>query len=77
MSVQLDFEELAEQAKRLPLADKVRLLEYLAPSIAQDVRKSAKPRRSLRGLWKDIPISDADIDEVRTEMWHGFPRDDI
>jgi hypothetical protein len=35
------------------------------------------PRRSLRGLWKDlnIDITEEEIAEARREMWGNFPRD--
>jgi hypothetical protein len=37
----------------------------------------AKPRQSLRGLWKDLnlEISDEDIAQARRETWGNFPRD--
>ena len=33
--------------------------------------------KSSRGLWKklNIDISEAEIDEIRREMWANFPRD--
>ncbi|XWK88363.1 MAG: hypothetical protein U7127_29975 [Phormidium sp.] len=36
-----------------------------------------QPRRSLYGLWSDldIEITEADIAEVRQEMWSDFPRE--
>lgn len=36
-----------------------------------------QPRRSLYGLWSDldIEITEADIAEVRQEMWEDFPRE--
>jgi len=35
------------------------------------------PRRSLYGLWSDldIEITQADIAEVRQEMWGNFPKE--
>ena len=35
------------------------------------------PRRSLRGLWKNlnIEITEEDIAQARLEMWGSFPRD--
>jgi uncharacterized protein DUF2281 len=39
--------------------------------------KQMRPRKSLRGLWKDlgISISEKDIAEARKEMWGNFPRE--
>ncbi|HTU46138.1 MAG TPA: hypothetical protein VMF91_13810 [Bryobacteraceae bacterium] len=38
---------------------------------------STKPFKNVRGLWADlgVSVSAEDIDEVRREMWKGFPRD--
>lgn len=32
---------------------------------------------ALGGLWQDTGITDADIDEVRREMWSGFGERDL
>ena len=77
MSEPLSFEQVSEQVSRWPLADKVRLLEKLAPEIARAVRQDQGPRISLRGLWTGTTVSDEDIQEVREEMWRNFPRDDV
>jgi hypothetical protein len=29
----------------------------------------------LRGLWKDVSVSEEDIAEAREEMWGNFPRE--
>lgn len=72
------LDEVLELAERLPLVDKVRLIERLAPRIASEVQPMpGKPRRSLRGLWRDAGITQDDLAEVREEMWSGFPRDDV
>jgi hypothetical protein len=72
----VSYDQLVAQVDQLPLVDKLRLMEHLAPKIAREVRKGS-PRRSLRGLWEGVDISEEDIDEVKREMWSGFPRDDF
>jgi len=36
-----------------------------------------RPRKRVEGLWADlgVTISAEDIEEVRREMWHNFPRE--
>lgn len=38
---------------------------------------SPQPRRNLYGLWSDldIEITEADIAEIRQEMWENFPKE--
>lgn len=72
------LEEVLSMADQLPLADKVRLIEKLAPLISRDLQNPAPGNRtSLRGLWRGVVISEEDIQEARQEMWTGFPRGDI
>jgi hypothetical protein len=70
------LEKILELAKQLPLRDKVRLIERIAPQIEREL-EPPKPRKSLRGLWRGIDISERDIDEAGREMWADFPRGDI
>jgi hypothetical protein len=39
--------------------------------------QTKSPRRSLKGLGTDlnIQVTEADIDEIRQEMWGDFPRE--
>jgi hypothetical protein len=65
-------------AKKLPLKDKIRLIEEIAPQIHREldlINKNA--RRSLRGIWRGLDITDEDITNARREMWSDFPRQDI
>lgn len=65
-------------ARQLPLRDKVRLIKWIAPQIEHDLQAGqSHPRRSLRGLWRGLNLTEADIDEARREMWANFPREDI
>ena len=72
------FENVLEQAKKLPLPDRVRLIEQLAMTMNRELAAAQPvPRQSLRGLWQGLNIADEDIAEVRREMWSDFPREDI
>ncbi|MGL5807390.1 MAG: hypothetical protein ACRC2R_25055 [Xenococcaceae cyanobacterium] len=54
------------------------LIEQITPQIKRDLFVGrSQPRKSLRGLWKGIDISDEDIAEVREQMSRNFPREDI
>ncbi|AFY54538.1 hypothetical protein Riv7116_2000 [Rivularia sp. PCC 7116] len=66
-------------ANKLPLVDKVRLIEQIALQIEQEFTKiqPQSQRKSLRGIWQGANITESDIDEVRKEMWNNFPREDI
>ena len=65
-------------AGQLSLVDKVRLIEWLAPKIKQELERfRPAPRKSLRGLWRGVDITAEDIAEARQEMWGNFPREDI
>jgi hypothetical protein len=72
------LERLLELAKQLSAADKIRLIERLAPQIEHEL-KSCSPaeRKPLRGLWKGVDFSEEDIAQARRETWTEFPREDI
>ena len=63
----------------------VAMVRELPPERQQEVldfasflgSKTKRPRKSLRGLWKDlgISISEEEIAEARKEMWGNFPRE--
>lgn len=72
------LEEALQVVQHLSLIDKVRLLEEVAPQIKQElIGKQNQPRKSLRGLWKGVDITEADIAALRQEMWGNLPRGDI
>jgi hypothetical protein len=78
MNQQVTVDVLIDLAGQLSTLDKVRLIEWLAPQIAQDLQtEAAKPRKSLRGLWRGQTIESAEIDQARKEIWQNFPREDI
>ncbi len=72
------LEVVLNLAKQLNLIDKVRLIERVTPQIEQELAKQMPvQRKSLRGLWRGIDITESDIAEVRSQMWGHFPRKDI
>jgi hypothetical protein len=78
MNQSVTVDEVAALAEQLSTLDKVRLIERLAPQIAEDLQaENAQPRVSLRGLWRGQTLTAEEIDETRKEMWRNFPREDI
>lgn len=78
MNQSITVDDLVVLAEQLSTIDKVRLIERLAPQIAQDLQAGqGKPRKSLRGLWRDTALDGDEIDQVRRDIWRNFPRKDI
>lgn len=72
------LEEILDLTKRLSLVDKVRLIEHLAPQIERGLKATGPiGRKSLRGLWKGLDLTEEDLAEARREMWGNFPREDL
>lgn len=64
------FNEVSDMAKRLSPLDKVRLIEWVVPDIERELQSAQPvPRKSLRGIWSDLDITDEDIAEARREMF--------
>jgi hypothetical protein len=65
----MTLEQVVEAAKQLSLADKVRLIEQVARQIKRELRATRPtPRKSLRGLWRGLDITEDEIAEARREM---------
>jgi hypothetical protein len=65
-------------ARGLSPLDKVRLVEEVMALLEEDLAQpQPAPKRSMYGIWKDVHITEKDIDEIRQEMWANFPREDI
>ena len=74
----ITLEEVVNLAKQLSPLDRIRLIEQITPHLKRDLIVSpSQPRKSLRGIWKGIDISEADITEVKAEISEHFPREDI
>ncbi|MEG4851932.1 hypothetical protein QUB10_13565 [Microcoleus sp. B5-D4] len=75
----MTFEAVLNLVKHLSLAEKLRLIKWIVPEIERELVVGPTPRKSLWGLCADLGIapSAADIDEVRSEEWANFPREDF
>ncbi len=73
------FDQVLGLAKLLPTKEKIKLIDQLAPEITHNLpdNEQSMHRKSLRGIWKDIDITDEDIANARQEMWGKFPREDF
>jgi hypothetical protein len=62
------LEEVLASVGQLSPVDKARLIERVVSDIEREL-KSARPtpRKSLRGLWRGLDISEEDIAEARRE----------
>lgn len=68
-------EQVLEKLRELTHEKQMEVLEFV--DSLKKLKGPNTPRRSLRGLWKDlnIDITEEDIAEARREMWGNFPRD--
>jgi hypothetical protein len=68
-------ERVLEKLRDLPVDKQKEVLDFV--DFLSEKNGTKKPRRSLRGLWKDlnIQITEEDIAQARREMWGNFPRD--
>jgi hypothetical protein len=74
------LEQVVSLARQLPPVEKIRLIERMVPEIERDMLgQRPLKRKSLLGLCADLgpAPSTEDIDEIRHEMWAGFPRENI
>ena len=72
------LEEALDLVKQLSPLDKARLIERIVPDIERELTAARSvPRKSLRGLWRGLDITEEEIAEARREMWGSFPREDI
>lgn len=72
----MSIEEMVlEKLRGLPAEKKQEVLDFV--EFLNHQSTSRRPRRSLKGLWKDlgVDITEEDIAEARREMWSNFPRD--
>jgi len=63
--------------RKLPPNEQLKVISLALPEIEKKLGQKARPRKSLRGLWKGVNITDKDISEVRKAMSKNFPRSDI
>ena len=78
MAKVVTLEQVLQLAKQLSSVDKARLIEQITPEIKRELTiAQSTPRKSLRGLWRGLDITDDDIAQMRQEMWANFPSEDI
>jgi hypothetical protein len=80
MEKTVTLKQVLDLVSQLSLLDKVRLIEWVAPQIEQELTITLpSPRKSLYGLCADLgPAPSAeDIDRARQEEWANFPREDV
>ena len=78
MEGDVTLEEALDLVKQLSPLDKARLIQHIVPDIERELKAAAPtPRKSLRGLWRGLGITEQDIADARREMWRDFPREDI
>jgi hypothetical protein len=78
MGNSVTLEEVLASVRQLSPVDKARLIERIVPDIERELKTARPtPRKSLRGLWRGLDITEEDIAEARREMWGSFPREDI
>ena len=72
-------ETLAALARQLPPAQRAKLIEQVAASLAEEAGEHPTPRRAAYGTLADlhIDVSEEDIAEARRDMLANFPREDI
>ena len=72
------LEEALALVRQLSSVDKTSLIERISPDIQRELKTGRSiPRKSLRGLWRGLDITEEEIAEARREMWGNFPREDI
>jgi len=73
-----DFDNILKSLRVLPTIDKLKLIKMLSVEIEFDLKAvGEKKRKSLRGLWHDLGITNDEISQIRKEHDSCFPRSDI
>ena len=68
--------EILNTTRSLSVEEKVQLIRGMTDQVEQDLKGIKKTqKRSLRGAWKGLDITDREIRQNREEMWHNFPRE--
>jgi hypothetical protein len=75
----MNVETTLNTLKVLSLVEKIQLIGQLSAQVETELRRlnQPPPRQSLRGLWRGLGISEAELAEVKQELWKNFPRGDI
>ncbi len=74
MRINLNLKNAINMVKMLSVVEKVKLIRYLTAQVESELaRQQCVPRKSLRGLWRGLDISEQEINSVRAEIWGSFP----
>jgi len=58
--------------RQLPPREQLRVVSRTLPTLERELPVYPRPRKSLRGLWRGLTIGEAEIAEIRKEMWDHF-----
>ena len=61
-------ESIIERVENLSVERQREVLDFAEYLHHKEKSNGKKPRRSLRGMWKGVDITEEDIDEIRREM---------
>lgn len=72
-------DSILELLRQLPPRERLRVIAQALPEAERELPAFSVPLKSLRGLCADLgPAPSAEeIDQVRREVWAGFPREDV
>lgn len=75
----MNVETALNTLKGLSTVEKIQLIGQLSTQVETELRRlqQPQPRRSLRGLWRGLGISETELAEAKKEMWNNFPRGNI
>jgi hypothetical protein len=78
----VSLEQAIRVAKQLTPLEKVRLIEQIIPDLAaplETLSRTPRPLRSAYGICADLGTAPSaeEIDDLRRELFSGFPRQDI
>ena len=74
----MTLQQILPLVQKLPVLDRIHLITVLTPQIERDLRYiQPMSRKSLRGLWRRLEVTESDIDTARKELWREFPREDV
>lgn len=64
-----------ENMRDLPLDKQQEVLDFV--HFLRHRVAAPRQRRSMKGLWTNVHITNQDIADARRDMWGNFPREDV
>lgn len=82
MSKPLSLDEIFGHARHLSPREKLRLVEWVASDVEQELEKPKKSSQASPSRWGALAHlgsapSRKDIEDARNEAWGRFPREDV